>query len=82
MLEAAGTSLLVVTVLAVPTLLTHWALGHIDWMVAGAFALGMVPASAACGRYAQRFAGSLIRRAFGWFLIAAGVAFTAYRLIG
>jgi uncharacterized protein len=81
MLESAGTSLLVVSVLAVPTLLTHWALGHIDWEVAAAFMLGMVPASAACGRYAQRFAGSGVRRAFGWFLILAGIAFTAYRLV-
>ena len=30
MREAAGTSLLVIAVLTVPTLATHWALGHID----------------------------------------------------
>jgi len=34
MREAAGTSLLVVAVLAIPTLAAHWALGHIDWMPA------------------------------------------------
>jgi uncharacterized membrane protein YfcA len=47
MAKAAGTSLLVISVLTVPTLVTHWA--HIDWAVAGAFALGAVPASMLSG---------------------------------
>jgi uncharacterized protein len=81
MRESAGTSLLVIAVLAVPTLITHWSLGHIDWPVAGAFALGAVPASALSSRYAQRVAGPHVRRAFGWFLIAAGAAFVVYRLV-
>jgi hypothetical protein len=34
----------------------------------------------ACGGFAQRFAGSRIRRALGWFLMLAGIAFTGYRL--
>ena len=33
--ESAGTSLVVIAVLSIPTLITHWALGHIDWVVAG-----------------------------------------------
>lgn len=82
MLEAAGTSLLVIAVLAVPTLATHWALGHVDWAVAGAFALGAVPTSAASGRIAQRMQGGATRRAFGWFLVASGAAFVVYRLVG
>jgi uncharacterized protein len=80
MREAAGTSLLVIAVLGVPTLLTHWALGHIDWAVAGAFALGMVPASAVSARLAQRVVGTRVRHAFGWFLVGSGVAFVVYRL--
>ena len=31
MREAAGTSFLVIAALAVPTLATRWALGHVDW---------------------------------------------------
>jgi len=80
MRQAVGTSLIVVAVLSVPTLATHWALGHIDWAVAGAFAAGLLPGAAAGGRLAHRFEGPTIRRAFGWFLILFGVAFTAYRL--
>jgi uncharacterized protein len=82
MREAAGTSLLVIAVLTVPTLATHWALGHIDWAVAGAFALGAVPASAASGRLAHHVTATTLRQGFGWFLVACGIAFVVYRLIG
>jgi uncharacterized membrane protein YfcA len=78
--EAAGTSLLVIAVMTVPTLATHWALGHIDWAVAGAFAAGAVPSSFISSRAAQHATGSSVRNAFGWFLMASGVAFCAYRL--
>lgn len=81
MREAAGTSLLVIAALAIPTLATHWALGHVDWSVAVAFALGAVPASAVSGRLAHRVAGSALRRGFGWLLIASGLAFVVYRLL-
>jgi uncharacterized membrane protein YfcA len=57
MRQAVGTSLVVVAALAVPTLATHWALGHIDWRVAGAFAGGVIPASVVGGRLAHRFEG-------------------------
>jgi hypothetical protein len=80
MRESVGTSLMVIAVLAVPTLAAHWSLGHVDWRVAGAFALGAVPASALSGRYAHLVAGPKVRRAFGWFLIAAGTAFVVFRL--
>ncbi len=50
MREAAGTSLLVIAVLTVPTLATHWA-RHIDWAVAG-------PSPSAPYRPARPAAGS------------------------
>jgi uncharacterized protein len=80
MREAVGTSLLVVAALTLPTLITHWALGHIDWTVAGAFAAGAVPSGALSGRLARRVGGRRARRAFGWLLIASGIAFVAFRL--
>jgi uncharacterized membrane protein YfcA len=82
MREAVGTSLLVISVLSVPTLATHWALGNIDWSVAGPLALGAVPASAASARLAHRVAGTTMRRLLGWFLVAAGGAFVVYRIVG
>jgi uncharacterized membrane protein YfcA len=80
MRQAAGTSLLVIVFVAMPTLATHWALGHIDWSVAGSLALGLVPASFIASRYAHGVEGPTLRRWFGAFLIVMGIAFTAYRL--
>src|SRR3954453_14612552 len=45
MRQAVGTSLIVVAVLALPTLATHVALGHVDWAVAAALFAGQVPGS-------------------------------------
>lgn len=81
MRQAVGTSLLVIAVLSVPTLATHWALGHIDWAVSVAFALGLLPGSAVGGHLAHRIEGPSLRRAFGWFLVAFGLGFTTYRLL-
>ena len=74
--EAAGTSMLAVGALTVPTLVTHWALGHIDWPVALLFALGMLPGSLAGAQIGQHLSAQRARRAFGVVL----VSFAAYFL--
>lgn len=81
MRQAVGTSLLVIVFLAIPTLATHWALGHIDWSVAAELSVGLIPASVVASRYAQTVEGPTLRRAFGLFLVAFGTFFTVYRLI-
>lgn len=81
MAQASGTSLAVIAVLAIPATATHWALGHIDWSVAAAVALGAAPASAVTAMWAQRVAVKRLQAAFGWFLIVSGAAFTLYRLV-
>lgn len=82
MRQAAGTSLVVVAALSLPTLASHWALGHVDWSLAGRFGAGMVPGSAVGSRFAQRIHGPRLRRAFGILLVLFGAVFTAYRLLG
>lgn len=82
MRQAAGTSLVVVAALAFPTLAMHWALGHVDWTLAGYFGAGMLPGSAVGSRFAQRVQGPKLRRWFGVFLVVFGLAFTTYRLLG
>ena len=82
MRQAVGTSLIVIAVLSVPTLATHWALGNIDWTVAAAFGAGLLPGGVLGSRLGQRVGGASLRTAFGWFLIVFGSAFTLYRVIG
>ena len=77
---ASGTSLLVIAVLTIPTLVTHWALGHIDWPAATVFALGSVPASWLMSRQAQRINAGHLDPAFGVLLIVFSIGFVTYRL--
>lgn len=81
MRQAAGTSLVVIAVLAIPTLAMHWALGHVDWVLAGQFAGGLLPGSLAGSHWAHQVQGPTIRRAFGWFLVVFGLGFTVFRLL-
>lgn len=73
--EAAGTSIVVVGALVIPTLVTHWTLGHIDWSVAAAFAAGLVPGSLAGARVAQRLPDRVTRLAFGVTLVLFAALF-------
>lgn len=81
MRQAVGTSLLVVAVLAVPNLVTHASLGHVDWRVAALFAAGVLPTSVIGSHYSSRFGKGAQRRAFGIFLGASGAAFTLFRIL-
>ena len=82
MRQAIGTSLVVVAMLAVPTLATHWALGHVDWTLAGLMTIGALPASVMGSTLTHRVGGPVLRRTFAWFLIGFGVIFTTIRLLG
>jgi uncharacterized membrane protein YfcA len=78
--RAAGTSLVVAAALTVPTLATHWLLGNIDWGIAGAFALGMVPASFAASRVGVKLPDRYVRPAFGAVVLAFSLVFVALQL--
>jgi uncharacterized membrane protein YfcA len=80
MRRAAGTSLVTAALLTVPTMVTHWAMGNIDWRVAVAFAVGLVPGAALGGRLAQRLDGRAVQRAFGVVLVVFAVGFLAREL--
>ena len=78
--EAAGTSMVVVGILTIPTLITHWTLGHIDWVVAAGFAAGLIPAAAIGSRMAQHIPPARSRIAFGAMLVAFATWFLVHQL--
>lgn len=78
--ESAGTSLVVISVLSLPTLVTHLALGHVDWMVAVPFAAGAIPGSALGSWLAPRLPAESLRRGFAVLLIVFAVYFVAQEL--
>jgi hypothetical protein len=75
--RATGTSIVAAGALSIPTLLVHLGLGHVDWAVAAVFALGMLPASVAGARLAERLPATRARQLFG----VALVAFAAWFLL-
>lgn len=80
--ESSGTSLVVISVLSIPTLVTHWALGHVDWAVAAAFALGVIPGAIAGSRLVTHLPAERLRRGFGILLIGFSIYFTGRQLLG
>jgi uncharacterized membrane protein YfcA len=75
--RAAGTSLVVAAALTVPTIAAHWFLGNIDWSIAGAFALGMIPTSVLAARLGVRAPDRITRPAFGSVLLVFSLFFVA-----
>jgi uncharacterized membrane protein YfcA len=78
--ESAGTSLVVIATLSVPTLATHWGLGHIDWAVAGAFSIGAVPGTLIGTRLTGRVKSAQLRKAFGVLLLGFALYFLARQI--
>ena len=78
--RAAGTSLVVAAALTVPTVTAHWLLGNIDWTIAGAFALGMIPASQVAARIGPKLPDHITRPAFGALLLGFALFFVARQL--
>lgn len=72
---AAGTSMLAVGLLTIPTLAVHVALGHVDWPIALVFGAGMIPGVIAGSRVADRISGPAQRVGFGVMLVLFGVWF-------
>jgi uncharacterized membrane protein YfcA len=71
--EAFGTSLVVAGVLAVPGTVVHAALGHIDWTLTAAFAVGSIPLAQVGVATALRTAGHHLERGYGLALTLLGV---------
>lgn len=70
--RAIGTSLLAIAILAVPGTITHAWLGHIDWRLAGALALGVIPGAWLGARITLGASDRATRIGFAVMLLAVG----------
>lgn len=75
--QATGTSLVVASVLTIPTLVTHALIGDIDWAVSIVFALGLIPGARLGAITGERVATDRLRVAFGVLLVGFAVWFLA-----
>jgi len=77
MKRAIGTSLVCIAILAVPGTITHALLGNIDWPVAAALVVGVVPGALVGARLTLGAADRSVRLAFAAFLLTAGALLIA-----
>ena len=79
--RAVGTSLVVAAILSIPAVITHAALGHVDWTVAAYFGIGLIPGAYVGSRIAPRIGVSVLQAALGWLLVVFAASFLVIRLV-
>lgn len=80
--ECLGNSLAVIAILAVPGSIIHSLLGHVDWVVALAMALGVMPGSYVGSFFALRARDRRILALFAAFLAVVGIIFLLKEVCG
>jgi uncharacterized membrane protein YfcA len=76
--RAFGTSLAAATIFAIPGTITHAALGHIDWALAGVFTIATVPLSSLGAKVALRTRADHLERVYGAFLVLLSAALLVF----
>jgi len=77
---SVGTSLLVAAAVSIPAVITHAALGHIDWPIAAYFGIGLIPGAYVGSHIAPRFSEQVLQRGLGWALVVFAASFLTVRL--
>jgi uncharacterized protein len=80
--QAIGTSLVAISVLAIPGVATHWALGHIDVRLAVALIVGSIPGALVGARITRASRERTVRLGFAALLIVVGVWLAVAELTG
>ncbi|HEY3318018.1 MAG TPA: sulfite exporter TauE/SafE family protein [Coriobacteriia bacterium] len=75
--RAIGTSLVAIAILSVPATVTHALLGHIDWRIALALSVMVVPGSLIGSRITAAASERGVRVGFAALLVAAGLVLAA-----
>jgi uncharacterized membrane protein YfcA len=80
--KAIATSLLTITILAVPGTITHAMLGHIDWRIAGVLVIGVVPGAIVGARLTLGSGERSVRIGFATLLLVVGAWLAISTLTG
>jgi uncharacterized membrane protein YfcA len=80
MRKAVASSLVAVAIFSVPALVTHVALGHVDWRFALPLMVGVVPGAQLGARTTIAASDRTIRGVFGVFVVVLAVVFGATEL--
>jgi uncharacterized membrane protein YfcA len=73
--ECLGNSLVVIAILAIPGTIIHAQLGHVDWSIALAMILGVMPGAYLGSFFTLRARNRRVLALFSFFLLAIGIIF-------
>jgi len=73
--ECLGNSLMVIAILAIPGTLIHAQLGHVDWFIALAMMIGVMPGAYLGSFFTLRARNRRVLMLFSFFLTAIGIIF-------
>ncbi len=82
MKSAVASSLVAVAIFSVPALVTHWALGHIDWAFALPLMVGVVPGARIGAHLTIGASERTVRLLFGALIIVLAVVYGASEASG
>lgn len=82
MKRAIATSLVAVTILAIPGTITHAMLGHVDWAIALALSFGVIPGAMLGARITLGSSDRTVRLGFATLLVIVGIWLAGNELLG
>jgi len=80
--RAIGTSVAVVVFAAVPSILVHWYLGHIDWLITLGLTIGAIPGAYLGAWITVNADKKKLRRIYGIFLLLFSIYFAIFEILG
>ena len=80
--RAIATSLLAITILAIPGTITHALLGNVDWRIAAVLVIGVIPGAIVGTRFTLGAAERTVRLGFATLLLAVGAWLAISTLMG
>ena len=78
--RALGTSLVLIAIIAIPGTIVHAALGHIDWGIAFALALGVIPGARIGASIALGTRERTLRLMVGSFLLVVAAVYAVVEI--
>jgi uncharacterized membrane protein YfcA len=82
LMECLGNSLMVIAVVAIPGTIIHTILGHVNWFIALAMIVGVMPGSYIGSFFSLRAHNRRVLLLFSFFLLAIGIIFLFKEISG
>jgi len=80
--KAIGTSVAIVFFVAIPSILVHWYLGHIDWWLTLLLSIGTIPGAYGGAHITIKMEKDKVRKLYGIFILLFALYFAIFEIFG